>query len=151
MTSATSPGPRRTTRLHWLLDLLLTGLLLAADAVAVVVVVYAAAVAAWIDSTDSGSPETRGPGPEIWALIGSGAVALFAALSAFGLLRRRRAPIAGAVQALAATVLTLGTLTGAVLEYRAAHPAPAPAPDRTGPGHQCLSGGDSDECRDSGG
>ncbi|MGX1883466.1 DUF6234 family protein [Streptomyces sp. NPDC055287] len=87
---------------------------------------------------------------EVAALITFGALAAAFALTAYGFGNGGRA-ITAWVQLLAALLLGATVLYGAARAYDDAHPEPAPTYDPGGAGHQCRSGGGSDECRDSGG
>ncbi|MGW0963104.1 DUF6234 family protein [Streptomyces gelaticus] len=102
--------------------------------------------------TDLGGTETAGPPPMDWTpVLVLGGIATVICL--FGVvLIRGNWPRAGAIQLLAALALCAVTVQVGHEDYRRSHPAPAPAPSY-GPGrtgHQCLSGGDDRECRDSG-
>ncbi|SFY14112.1 DUF6234 family protein [Streptomyces atratus] len=103
--------------------------------------------------TDLGGTETAGPPPMDWApVLVLGGIA--AVICLFGVvLIRGNWPRAGVIQLLAALVLCVVTVQVGHEDYRRSHPAPAPTPsyDPGRAGHQCLSGGDDRECRDSGG
>ncbi|MER5894398.1 DUF6234 family protein [Streptomyces sp. NPDC001876] len=92
-----------------------------------------------------------------------------AVLVVAGLFLRSGHPFAGSFQLLIGAVVLTVTIAVGTAEYERAHPAPLPrcptqagvpcapqnptAPpgnDRGSTGHQCRSGGDSDECADSG-
>ncbi len=76
------------------------------------------------------------------------AVAASAVVAALSLWRRLW--VTGVSQALVVVAVGL-FLLGGVTDPREAPLEPAPVSDYDGPGRPCLSGGDSDECRDSGG
>ncbi|MCX5109968.1 DUF6234 family protein [Streptomyces sp. NBC_00378] len=101
---------------------------------------------------DLDGSETTGPPPMDWTpVLVLGSIAAVIGLIAVVLIRSNW-PRAGALQVLAALALCVVTVQAGHEDYRRSHPAPAPAPSY-GPGrtdHQCLSGGDSRECRDSG-
>ncbi|WP_326767262.1 DUF6234 family protein [Streptomyces sp. NBC_01591] len=101
---------------------------------------------------DLGGPESTGPPPMDWTpVLTFGGIAAVICLFAVVLIRGNR-PWAGAIQLLAALALCVVTVQVGHEDYRRSHPAPTPAPsyDPGRTGHQCLSGGDSRECRDSG-
>ncbi|WP_030266941.1 DUF6234 family protein [Streptomyces violens] len=149
MVPDSSPAPGRP-RVHWFADLFLALLVLVVEAAAVVVVWFAAGFYAWTHhGGDTTVPDPEGPDPTDVLLIALGVVALLAALISFRRFRAR-SPVTAVTQGVAAAVLALGALTGTALEYRATHPEPVPTSDRSGP-VGCRSGGDSEECRDTGG
>ncbi|MFB8035429.1 DUF6234 family protein [Streptomyces sp. NPDC056004] len=101
---------------------------------------------------DLDGSETTGPPPMDWTpVLVLGSIAAVIGLIAVVLIRSNW-PWAGALQVLAALTLCVVTVQAGHEDYRRSHPAPAPAPsyDPSRTGHQCLSGGDSRECRDSG-
>ncbi|WP_030624475.1 DUF6234 family protein [Streptomyces sclerotialus] len=149
---ASAPAAPRTRRLHWFADLFLGLLLLAVDAGLVIAIWFVVAMHAW---GQSGPEEAVAAAERATAqattggLIAVGVLAVLAGLASYGLFRTR-APIAAAGQALAAAGLALGALAGAALEYRETYPETVPTSDHQGP-VGCRSGGDSEECRDTGG
>lgn len=102
---------------------------------------------------DPGGAEPAGPPPMDWTpVLVLGGIAAVVCLFGVVLLRSGW-PRAGVIQLAAALVLCVVTVRAGHEDYRRSHPAPAPAPsyDPGRTGHQCLSGGDDRECRDSGG
>ncbi|MGW2105311.1 DUF6234 family protein [Streptomyces sp. NPDC001948] len=102
--------------------------------------------------TDPDGSEATGPPPMDWTpVLVFGSITAVICLIAVVLIRSNW-PWAGALQVLAALALCVVTVQVGHEDYRRSHPAPAPAPsyDPGRTGHQCLSGGDSRECRDSG-
>jgi hypothetical protein len=82
-------------------------------------------------------------------MVASIAVAASAVVA--GLALWRRLWVTGVSQALVVVAACLFLWGGALADPREAPVDPAPASDHDGPGRPCLSGGDSDECRYSGG
>ncbi|MFE9906790.1 DUF6234 family protein [Streptomyces clavifer] len=125
----------------------------------------------WAGSTSrSGStPGDTGPPPMDWVpVLWLGGFTLGVSLVAVFFLRSGH-PLAGTFQLLIGAALLAATVAAGLDEHERAHPAPLPAcptqagvpctpkdPDSRPPngqgstGHQCRSGGDSDECADSG-
>jgi hypothetical protein len=78
-------------------------------------------------------------------------VVLVASLGVACLCLRRRLWVTGVSQASVVAVAGLLLLGGLAQDYREDRRGTAPASDDDGPGRPCLSGGDADECRGSGG
>ncbi|MGW2085491.1 DUF6234 family protein [Streptomyces sp. NPDC001880] len=102
--------------------------------------------------TDLGGTRTAGPPPMDWTpvLVLGGIAAVICLIGV--VLIRGNWPRAGVIQLLAALVLCVVTVRVGHEDYRRSHPAPASTPsyDPGRAGHQCLSGGNDRECRDSG-
>lgn len=131
-------------------DLLMTFSIVILEAVAVVVILYATAIAAWgHNKSYAGSPNPPDSGPlgpaGGPALIALAVIAAVAALAAYALYRSRT-PIAATSQALVATALTLLITAALAADHHATHPTPPPTSDYDGPAAQCRSGGDTSEC-----
>ncbi|WP_049564260.1 DUF6234 family protein [Streptomyces sp. SBT349] len=120
------------------------------DALALAVVGLLAFVTLLGDSWPGATEQSGDSRAALTGLAGVGAVAVLAALSA-AFLRRRRLPGSARVQVIVAALCALATVAGAALEARDEGPVPVPVSDDGGPGGACLSGGDNDECRGSGG
>ncbi|MET7366434.1 DUF6234 family protein [Streptomyces sp. NPDC005566] len=125
----------------------------------------------WARSTNHEveSPGHVGPPPMDWVpVLWLGGFTL-AVLVVAGLFLRSGHPFAGSFQLLVGAAVLAATIGVGTTEYERAHPAPLPqcptqagvpctpqdpgappANDRGPTGHQCRSGGDSDECADSG-
>lgn len=125
----------------------------------------------WAQSTRQKmeSPGHVGPPPMDWVPVlwlGAFTLAVFVVA---GLFLRSGHPLAGSVQLLVGALVLAATIATGTAEHERAHPAPLPqcptqagvpcapqdpgappANDRGSQGHQCRSGGDSDECADSG-
>ncbi|MGW3655523.1 DUF6234 family protein [Streptomyces sp. NPDC005151] len=133
------------------LDIALGLLLVALEVVVCAIATFRIGMAGWADSYD-GTPEAAEPPPMDWGpVITFGVITLVVVAITVALLRTNR-PWAGSIQVCVALVLCIVTVQIGQSDYRRSHPAPASTPS-DGPGrsgHQCLSGGDNHECRDSG-
>ncbi|MEU9315426.1 DUF6234 family protein [Streptomyces sp. NPDC048295] len=143
------PRPYASRAVNGCLDVVLGLLMVLLEALICAV----AALQLALSRTEPGGTKAAGPPPMDWTpVLVFGAIAAVTCL--FGVvLIRSNWPWAGVIQLLAALVLCMVTVQAGHGDYRRSHPAPAPAPsdDPGRTGHQCLSGGDSRECRDSGG
>ncbi|SCF56712.1 DUF6234 family protein [Streptomyces sp. Ncost-T10-10d] len=131
------------------LDVLLGLLLVVLEGLICAAAAYYLTFSQW----DPDGQESTEPPPMDWTpVLVFGAIAVVICLFAVVLIRANR-PWAGAVQILAALLLCVVTALAGHEDYRRSHPAPASTPsyDPGRSGHQCLSGGDSRECLDSGG
>ncbi|MFG2624231.1 DUF6234 family protein [Streptomyces sp. NPDC048473] len=130
------------------LDALLGLLLVVLEGLICVGVLYYLILSRW----DPDGQETTEPPPMDWRpVLIFGGIAAVICLFAVVLIRANR-PWAGAIQILAALLLCAVAVLIGHEDYRRSHPATASAPsyDPGRSGHQCLSGGDNRECRDSG-
>ncbi|MEU0631248.1 DUF6234 family protein [Streptomyces sp. NPDC005989] len=145
---ASGRRPYRSRAVNGCLDVVLGLLLILLEGLICVV----ATVRSAFPRTDLDGPEATGPPPMDWTpVLVLGSIAAVICLIAVVLIRSNW-PRAGALQVLAALALCVVTVQVGHEDYRRSHPAPAPAPsyDPGRTSHQCLSGGDSRECRDSG-
>ncbi|MEE1750313.1 DUF6234 family protein [Streptomyces sp. JV184] len=145
-----SPGrPYASRAVNGCLDVVLGLLLVFLEAL----ICGVAALQLALSRADPGGPAPTGPPTTDWTpVLVFGGITAAACLFAVVLIRADW-PWAGAIQVLAALVLCVVTLRAGHEDYGRPQPVPAPAPsyDPGRTGHQCLSGGDSRECRDSGG
>lgn len=156
-----SPGPARDGFEGGCLTLLAVLI----EIPAALVIALSSGMRGWAQSSDrnAGAP-TMDWVPVLW--LGGFTVAV---LVVAGLFLRSGHPFAGSFQLLIGALALTATVAVGTSEYERAHPAPLPpcptqagvrcapqeastppANDRGSPGHQCRSGGDSDECADSG-
>ncbi|WP_052867601.1 DUF6234 family protein [Streptomyces niger] len=154
MTSAMTSAPAASPppRLHWFADLFLALFLLAVDAGLLFVIWFGAAMYAWRkggSGDDFAAAADAAADATVGGLIAVGVLAVLTAVASYRLFRTRR-PIAAVAQAVAAAVLVFGALAGAALEYHERHRKTVSPAEHRGP-VGCRSGGDSGECRDSGG
>ncbi|WP_152471545.1 DUF6234 family protein [Nocardiopsis gilva] len=149
-----SPSVPTTTRSRpsWGADLLVAVLMFLLEAGAVVVIGYIALIAGLGEALNgaAGGSGSEGLTRQDSALIALGVLGLLAAGAAV-LFFRGRWRIAGVTQVLVAMALVVVVVGGAVATHRPESPAPGHGDEYTGPGGQCRSGGDSEECQGSGG
>ncbi|MEU9112079.1 DUF6234 family protein [Streptomyces sp. NPDC048483] len=134
-------------------DIALAVLVLVSDVVAVAALTFFSALSAWEEAGMFGdsSPREESPSfPDEGLLIAYGVVVALLLLTAYGFVRTGR-PVTASAQILAAVAVCAVVAYGAAAAQRDAPPAPVPASSGGANGHQCHSGGDNHECRDSGG